>query len=46
MLEIEEFLDLQSKVDRFFEFMDALESKHLKMVSIRLKSVADVRWTD
>lgn len=40
----EEFLDWQIDVDRFFDVMDFLESKQVKMVAIRVKSIVDVWW--
>ncbi|KAL9678000.1 hypothetical protein QQ045_015838 [Rhodiola kirilowii] len=40
----EEFLIWQVKVDRFFDVKHVPENKQVKMVSIRLKSMASVWW--
>ncbi|MCI21396.1 subtilisin-like protease [Trifolium medium] len=41
---VEEFLNWQIDVDRFFDVMDVHESKQVKMVAIRLESTAAVWW--
>ena len=41
---MEEFLDWQITVDRFFDIMDIADSKQVKMVAIKLKSIAAVWW--
>ncbi|PNY16528.1 geraniol 8-hydroxylase-like [Trifolium pratense] len=43
-MEVEEFMDWQINVDRFFNVMDILENKQVKMVAIRLKSTVAVWW--
>ncbi|KAL1200872.1 hypothetical protein V5N11_034605 [Cardamine amara subsp. amara] len=44
-MSVEEFLDWQIDVDRFFDVMEVPESKQVKMVVIRLKKT-DVVWWD
>src|ERR1044072_5450733 len=43
-MSVEEFLDWQIGVDRFFEIMEIPEHKHVKMVTIKLKSIDAVWW--
>ena len=40
----EEFLDWLIDVDRFFDVMSVHESKQVKMVAIKLRSVASIWW--
>lgn len=44
MIGLEEFLDWQIEVDRFFKVMGVHENKQVKMVVIRLKSTTVVWW--
>ena len=41
---VDEFLDWEIDVDRFFDVMDVPESKQVKIVVNRLKSTASVWW--
>jgi len=41
---VEEFLDWEIDVDRFFDVMDVAESKQVKMVTNKLKSTTSVWW--
>jgi hypothetical protein len=43
-MSVEEFLDWQISVDRFFEIMDIPDNKQVKMVAIKLKRTAAVWW--
>ncbi|CAN0918319.1 hypothetical protein LINGRAHAP2_LOCUS30803 [Linum grandiflorum] len=43
-MRVEEFLDWQIGVDRFFDAMVVPENKQVKMVAILLKSIATVWW--
>ncbi|CAN0887631.1 hypothetical protein LINGRAHAP2_LOCUS15640 [Linum grandiflorum] len=43
-MRVDEFLDWLVDVDRFFDLMGVPENKQVKMVAIRLKSVAALWW--
>ncbi|KAI5443743.1 hypothetical protein KIW84_012409 [Lathyrus oleraceus] len=44
MMEVEEFIDWQIDIDRFFDVLAVLKNKQVKMVAIRMKSIAAVWW--
>ncbi|CAN0916045.1 hypothetical protein LINGRAHAP2_LOCUS29496 [Linum grandiflorum] len=43
-MRVDEFLDWQVDVDRFLDLMGVPENKQVKMVAIRLKSIAALWW--
>ncbi|CAN0876361.1 hypothetical protein LINGRAHAP2_LOCUS11270 [Linum grandiflorum] len=43
-MRVDEFLDWQVDIDRFFDLMGVPENKQVKMVAIRLKSIAAIWW--
>lgn len=43
-MEVEEFIHWQVDIDRFFDVLAVLENKQVKMVAIRMKSIAAVWW--
>ncbi|CAN0926693.1 hypothetical protein LINGRAHAP2_LOCUS35491, partial [Linum grandiflorum] len=43
-MRVDEFLDWQVDVDRFFDLMRVPENKQVKMVAIRLKSISALWW--
>ncbi|CAN0875619.1 hypothetical protein LINGRAHAP2_LOCUS10935 [Linum grandiflorum] len=43
-MRVDEFLDWQIDIDRFFDIMGVPENKQVKMVANRVKSIAAVWW--